>query len=122
MGNGKGKSLKQAKSHAAMDLIDKLEGRVPRWHMNEIRSPVVRSCFSASVCMLHNFCVRKGFCVPRYFTPLAPGAGAKGKTTIICRCGSFSATAHGSNRKLARDAAARDVITQLEASFGVSIP
>ena len=112
--------MKQAKSRAAMDLINKLEGRVPRGHMNERRPPVVRPCFKYAVCMLHNYCVQKEVAVPRYFTPIAPGAN--GKTTTICRCGSFSATAHGSNRKLARDAAARDVITQLEASFGVSIP
>ena len=120
VGNGKGKSMKQAKSRSARDLIDKLEGRVPRWHMNEIKPPVARSCFTDSVCMLHNFCVQREVVVPRYFTPVAPGPN--GKTTTICRCGSFSATGHGSNRKLARGAAARGVITQLEASFGVSIP
>ena len=114
-----GKSLKQAKSRAAMDLINKLEGAVPRCHMNERRPPVVRSCFKYSVCRLHNYCIQQDINVPRYSTPIAPWVA--GKTVTICRCGSFSATGYGSNRKTARDAAARGVITQMEARFGISI-
>ena len=119
MGNGRGKTLKQAKSRAAMDLINKLEGKVPRCHMNERRPPVVRSCFKYSVCRLHNYCIQQDINVPRYSTPIAPWVA--GKTVTICRCGSFSATGYGSNRKTARDAAARGVITQMEARFGISI-
>ena len=114
-----GRSLKQAKSRAAMDLINKLEGVVPRYHMNEQKPPVVRSYFKYSVCRLHNYCVKQDINVPRYSTPISPWVA--GKTVTICRCGSFSATGHGSNRKTARDAAARGVITQMEACFGISI-
>ena len=112
--------MKQAKSRAAQNLIDKIEGRVPRWYMNELKPPVSRSCITAYVCVLHNFCVQREVAIPRYFTPLAPGAN--GQTATICRCGSFTATGYGSSRKRARGAAAKGVISQLEACFGVSIP
>lgn len=113
--------MRLAKAQAAKNLIDKLDGKIPRWYMNEVRPPVVRSCYSNSVCLLNNFCIQMDFAAPRYFTPLAPGATGWQYNTI-CRCGRFSATGVGPSRKLARGDAAKKVISQMEARLGVSIP
>ena len=111
--------MKQAKAQAARNLVDKMDGKIPPWHENEVKPPVVRSCYNNSVCILHNYCAQRDLSTPRYFTPLAPGAGGR---TTICRCGPFVATGAGSSRKVARGNAARGVLTQLEARYGVSIP
>ena len=111
--------MKQAKAQAARNLFDKMAGKIPPWYDNEVKPPVVRACFRNSVCILHNYCVQRDLSTPRYTTPLAPGPGRR---LTICRCGPFEASGAGPSRKVARGNAARGIISQLEARYGVPIP
>ena len=121
VGNGRASTMKRAKLRAARDLLHKLEGTGPASQDDQVKPPIIRSCYSQAVCILHNFCAQRNLPPPSYHTPLAPGAiGGRYKT--ICRCGPLSATGTGDSRKLARREAAEGIITQIRGRYGVAIP